>query len=585
MMSSRSPTVSVIVCTCNRHELLQRAIASVLRQDFQDFELIVLDDGSEPRIGLRENLSGPIRLIRTAHQGVGAARSHALEAARGEFIAYCDDDDEWTPNHLSTLLSYIKDQREIALVYADSQWAEDVPYSADYDAFDLRMGNYIFASDVLHRAAAAREAGGFDPTLQAYEDWDLWLRMSRRYLIRHLPTVLGFHHWTDDCVSAAGPWQEWQRVYERHRDGHPGDKPPGHSRCLPAVGFDKSTWRNGRRELIWHSVMRSTHSFGCVARQLLLALERLGVAITMAPCGNQAPPGFERFYKPLDSLSRMAFHYHYSYRPSEIKCPRVVTYIMWESTAVPQEQVSEINRAAKLLCVPCRQNMESYKDSGVTVPIKVLHHGVDHRQFPYLERPRRQTYTFGSFGDFSARKGIDILIRAFQDEFLPGEAVRLVLKSTVRPPAYAVKDPRVTVFSAFLDPAGLVTFLHGLDAFILPSRGEGFGLCALEAMSTGLPVIATNWSGPAEYMNPEYSFPLSFHLVDAQGTESKNIRHFGQWAEPDYDHLRFLLRWLYEHAAEAADKGRAAAQRVREHWTWERVAAQLVQNLDELAQA
>src|SRR5260370_23105958 len=198
-------------------------------------------------------------------------------------------------------------------------------------------------------------------------------------------------------------------------------------------------------------------------------------------------------------------------------------YPMWESPAVPQEYVREINRAVALSCDPCRQNLESYRESGVTVPIKVLHHGIDHCQFPCLERPRRETYTFGSFGDFPPRKGIDVLIRAFQDEFRPGEAVRLLLKSNLRPPAYVVTDPRVTMFSAFLNPAGLVRFLQGLDAFILPSRGEGFGLCALEAMSSGLPVIATNWSGPAEYMDPEYSFPLSFRLVDAGGTESNSV--------------------------------------------------------------
>jgi glycosyltransferase involved in cell wall biosynthesis len=557
-------------------------MASILAQDFQDFELIVVDDGSEPPAVLPENPS--LRLIRTAHQGVGAARSRGLEAASGEFIAYCDDDDEWTPNHLSTLLNYLKDHPDVALVYGDSQWGQKVPYSADYDCYDLHLDNYIFASDVLHRAAAAQEVGGFDPTLQAHEDWDLWLRMSRRYLIRHVPTVLGFHHWTDDSVSAGVPWQEWQRVFDRYRDVLDGGNPQSPPGCHGlANGFDKSTWRNGRRELIWHSVMRSTHSFGCVARQLLLALERQGVTVAMAPFGNQPPPGFERFYQSPDHKGRLAFYYHYAYRPSDVPSPRVAMYTMWESTAVPQEQVNEINRSAALLCVPCRQNLESYRDSGVTVPIKVLHHGVDHSQFPYQDRPWRQTFTFGSFGDFSARKGIDVLIRAFQDEFRPGEHVRLILKSNVKPPAYVITDPRVTIYSAFLDPPGLVKFLQGLDAFVLPSRGEGFGLCALEAMSTGLPVIATNWSGPAEYMDRDYSFPLKYRLVDAGGTESKSVRHFGQWAEPDYEHLRFLLRRLYDNPAEAAQKGRNAAKRVREYWTWDRVAAELIQNLDELA--
>src|SRR5262249_56857586 len=97
-------------------------------------------------------------------------------------------------------------------------------------------------------------------------------------------------------------------------------------------------------------------------------------------------------------------------------------------------------------------------------------------------------------------------------------------------------------------------------------------------------VMATKWRGAAEYMDPEYSFPLSFRLVGARGTESKSFHYFGQWAEPDYGHLRLLLRWLVEHRTEAEEKGRIAAKRVCEFWTWERTASQLVHNLDELAQ-
>ena len=102
-------------------------------------------------------------------------------------------------------------------------------------------------------------------------------------------------------------------------------------------------------------------------------------------------------------------------------------------------------------------------------------------------------------------------------------------------------------------------------------------------MSTGLPLIATDWSGPSEYLDPADGFPLRYELADAGGVLSGNVRYHGLWAEPDHEHLRALMRHLYEHPGEGETKSRAAAERVRRDWTWDRVAAQLVGDLNELA--
>jgi hypothetical protein len=102
-----------------------------------------------------------------------------------------------------------------------------------------------------------------------------------------------------------------------------------------------------------------------------------------------------------------------------------------------------------------------------------------------------------------------------------------------------------------------------MDAFVLPSRGEGFGLTGLEAMATDLPVIATNLTGQADYLDPADSLPLDYRLIDAPGQVNPYVRFDGQWAEPDEAHLRRLLRWVYEHREEAVEMGSRAAARVR----------------------
>jgi glycosyltransferase involved in cell wall biosynthesis len=592
MSTSDTPLVSVIVCTYNRPEHLRSALNSVFRQDLQDYEVLVVDDGGDVPIEIPAEQRDRVRLIRTGHGGVGAARAAGLNAARGGFIAYCDDDDQWKPQHLSSLWHYLTNNPEVDLVYGDSEWvlnggAPTVGYSFNYDRCRLQEDNYIFATDVMHRAATARAVGGFDASLEAYEDWDLWLRMSRVHVLRHLPAVLAYHHWHEDCVAAAKRWDEWDRVYTLSQYGAPRASTAAIHDLIPAtaqeVPFDRGTWRPGRRELIWQSVLRTGEGYGTVGRQLLLALERQGVDITVAPTRNQAPPGFERLYKPLDHWGRLAFYCNHRLRPSVLPCARIICHSMWESTLVPQEHVEELNRAVTLQYVPCRQNAESFRNCGVRVPIKVLPYGVDVDQFPYLSRSNRHAFTFGSFGDLTPRKGIDVLIRAFEDEFAPGEAVQLLLKTTGSDSGYDLKDPRISLVTGYMDQQQLLEFLGRMDAFVLPSRGEGFGLCGLEAMATGLPLIATNWSGPADYLDPNDSFPLDYRLVDVQNTKSCFVRFFGQWAEPDYEHLRHLLRWLYEHPRETAEKGGLAADRVRRNWTWDRAAKQVCQDLDEVA--
>jgi glycosyltransferase involved in cell wall biosynthesis len=566
---------------------------SVHAQDFTDFEVIVVDDGSGVPVELPSSCPVRTRLIRTTHRGVGAARNAGLTAARGELVAYCDDDDEWKHDHLSILYRYLCENPDVDLVYADSEWNEPgieptVAYSIDYEYFLLSYTSYIFATDVMHRTGAACRVGGFDPSLHAFEDWDLWLRMSQACTLRHLPKVLSMHHWHPTCVSAEPHWEDWQAVQRKHceqirNEGFASQHPLRPN--VPAQRrFDSKSWSPARKQLVYHAMIDPTHSFGYVGEELLLAIERQGIDIIMDPLGSQPQGGLERFYKPLDDWGKFGLYYHHRRRPSELKTARVINYTMWETTEIPRKDIDEINRSSSLVYVPCRQNAESYRECGAQTPIKVLHHGISSDRFPYIQRTQSDVFTFGTYGALSPRKGIDVLIRAFQDEFSSREPVRLLLKSTGPLPEWDLGDANIHTVTRFTGPRDLLGLLRQMDAFVLPSRGEGFGLTGLEAMATGLPLIATNWSGPVEYLDPADSYPLSYELVDAVGIEVLGVRYFGQWAEPNYEHLRSLMRWIYEHPAEAREKGRLASLRVIKEWTWDRVARQFCHELDELAE-
>ena len=112
--------------------------------------------------------------------------------------------------------------------------------------------------------------------------------------------------------------------------------------------------------------------------------------------------------------------------------------------------------------------------------------------------------------------------------------------------------PRVTVLDSELPLRDLPKLYKAADAFVLPSRGEGWGRPHVEAMAMGLPVIATNWSGPTAYLDNTVGYPLKYTLqpVDA----SLNLPGHN-WAEPDVDHLRKLMRRLVMRPEEGRAKG------------------------------
>jgi glycosyltransferase involved in cell wall biosynthesis len=362
----------------------------------------------------------------------------------------------------------------------------------------------------------------------------------------------------------------------RHRPARAAPRPP--------QSFDPATWRDGRRELDVRSIFQGRHSYAAVTQGLLPALEQQGLSLFLGPDTEPIPPQLAHCGRADNGTRRLVLVYHTDIRPRAVARAPLVFYGIWEQDFLPQLHVEEFNRYVSLLLTGCRLTRETFVEAGVTVPVKVLHHGVDPRAFPLLDRPPRDVFTFGTFGQQHARKGVDVLVRAFRDEFAPHEPVRLVLNATITGPWITAPSPNIEVRSGYLDHAGVLGYLRELDAFVLPSRAEGFGLCGLEAMATGLPLIATNWSGPADYLDPADSYPLAYDLVEMGGRDAfREVRLFGRWAEPRYDHLRTLLRRLYERPDEARAMGRRASARVHAEWTWDRAARQLAADLDLLA--
>ena len=199
-MQSR-PLVSIILPTWNRASILPRALVSIKAQSFTDYEVLVVDDGSEDDTQqLLSHHDAPIRCLSQAHGGVASARNLGIEHARGRWIAFLDSDDTWMPEKLLTQMQALEQNPEVSMVFSDYEvWDEsrDQPelvqtrryLDEDTSFAALARRNFIGTlTAVVHREALAT-AGGFDESLVRGSDFDAWLRIARNGKIMRVPGV------------------------------------------------------------------------------------------------------------------------------------------------------------------------------------------------------------------------------------------------------------------------------------------------------------------------------------------------------------------------------------------------------------
>lgn len=232
-----APMVSVIIPTYNRPQQLMEAVRSVLAQTFQDLEIIVVNDagGALEQVLAAEHSRRPITYIRHGQNlERSAARNSGLRVARGKYIAYLDDDDRFLPNHLETLVGFLE-THDYRVAYSDAwrvtqvkvgdhyeEVSRDVPYSNDFNANQLLITNYLPILTVLHERACLDEVGYFDEALASHEDWDLWIRLSRRFRFAHVKQTTCEFTWRMDGSSTtsrnrADFLRTAEIIYDRYR--------------------------------------------------------------------------------------------------------------------------------------------------------------------------------------------------------------------------------------------------------------------------------------------------------------------------------------------------------------------------------
>jgi len=188
------PLISIILPTRDRAALLPTAIGSIKAQTYDHWELLIVDDGSgdETPALVGGLLADPrIRLLRTAGEGVAAARNAAMAEAKGQFFAYLDSDNSWRPEFLEIAASHLL-ELNLDLVYSaletNDGWRTRY-VGAEFDYTALSRRNFIDINVTLHRRALYDMRGGCDRTLSRMSDWDLILRYAKDSRVAYAPFV------------------------------------------------------------------------------------------------------------------------------------------------------------------------------------------------------------------------------------------------------------------------------------------------------------------------------------------------------------------------------------------------------------
>lgn len=346
--------------------------------------------------------------------------------------------------------------------------------------------------------------------------------------------------------------------------------------------------------VVWKGPVHLLSGYGHASREYAKALRRVGVPVSV-----------NKTTKARGGVHRVLI-YHFT--PDTFDAARerktfhtVIVNTVWETTRIPKRWVRPLNQADAVF-IPSRQNRQALRNSGVTVPIHIVPHGVHAGKYAGLKRKwpsskQRVPFTFLSVFGFQHRKNPETLLRAYWEAFSAEDPVKLIIKTNgysshenerwIRRQIERYKKrlglrkrtPPVEIIGRRLDDAAMRSLYARSHAFVLPTRGEGVGLPFLEAMASGLPVIATGWGGHLDFLNGKNAFLVPYRLTPTveslrrRSVISRPFRHLfdekGQrWAEADLAGLKKAMRQAFRSPMLCKAKGEQGRKdALRLSWT------------------
>jgi len=351
-----------------------------------------------------------------------------------------------------------------------------------------------------------------------------------------------------------------------------------------------------------------SYSLSIVNRNLALALDALGENVSIyatTGSGDYTPKEGSINDEKVKSLweKRILNPYFvirniYPPRITDMKGKYNLINFAWEESLIPNQWVGDFNRLDGIM-VPSNFVKNVLINSGVTSKIEVIPNIIDiglfTREVKPMESYTRKGFVFLNIGSGFPRKGVDVLIRAYTEEFTSDDDVSLILKSfpnihnniqELIKAATKSNGPEIIHIEEDMSEDEIISLYKASNCFVSPTRGEGFGLPMAEAMLCKIPVIVTNYGGHLDFCSKDNSYLIDFELTLSRTHLKAEYGIKGSmWAEPDTKHLKRLMRYVYENkdSLEVKDKTEAAYNNIITNFNRETSAKRTINFLNKIS--
>lgn len=369
--------------------------------------------------------------------------------------------------------------------------------------------------------------------------------------------------------------------------------------------WENTKFFNYKYGVVWHSIANISIGYSVSSRFIIKGLEKNKIDVrykyiygkdTVFPLIE--PLSDDPILRTIQSKPLKNYPLQVAYSQGDLFYKNFgkykIGFTMLEADSLPPEWVKQCNKMDEVW-VPSNFNKESFAKAGVRVPIYVMPLGIDIDHFnPEINAKRLSSkFSFLSVFEWSERKGQELLIRAFKEEFKNLDDVVLLLK-VFNPDIRNNIELELANLGVREDDESVIILLgadvpyyqlgslyRGVDCFVLPTRGEGWGMPIMEAMACRIPVIATNWGAQRDFLNDKIAYLLNVKKLVPAVTRSPYYKNL-KWAEPDFEHLRYLLRYVYENREEAKRKAVKASDFIINNYSWDIVIQKMVNRIREI---
>lgn len=273
---------------------------------------------------------------------------------------------------------------------------------------------------------------------------------------------------------------------------------------------------------------------------------------------------------------------------------RLIGHFLHEGTRLHPGWAEKMNLMEKII-VPSKATKNLFKWNGVNVPIKIVPYGVNPDIY-FPKEEKKDEFVFLSVNSWNLkdndRKGISLLVKAFDEVFKDNPKVKLLLKVstfykkiTLGETALAIKNilghdnPNILINTDYVPEEKLAEFYQKSDCFVMPTHGESFGLTAINAMACGLPIIITKDSNSGHM---DFCKGDSVLFIDAPKMEQADPMFFVQGnmqPVPELESLKQQMKYAFEHK-ELKEKALKKSEDIRTNWTWKKTVDKLMEVLD-----